>query len=250
LFKRTQRTPIFVFFPECFLQGYSLRKEDAESLAEDKDGPSFQIISTIAEAMKMGIVYGYSEKCPEKKGVIYNSVQLIDKNGKRLINYRKLHLWGDEEKKIWTPGTEYGPVVEFASFKVALLICFDFEFPESCRIMYLNGAELVIAVAACCDLYVPRVFTPCRAAENLMFCIYANRVGKCSDTCNFGGNSHICGPNGEILGSLHQTNDDEITVVLRKDEPQYQDAKQNNPYMNDRRPELYIPITDTILNRL
>jgi len=77
---------------------------------------------------------------------LYNSIQLIDRDGRSLVNYRKLHPWIDEE--VFTAGNEYTEVVECRGMKIGLLICYDVEFLESVRTLALQGAQLVAVPTA------------------------------------------------------------------------------------------------------
>jgi predicted amidohydrolase len=76
-------------------------------------------------------------------GQLYNSAAIVDASGLRAV-YRKAHLW-DSEKKIFTPGDDAPPVVELPFGNVALMICYDLEFPEWVRLAALSGADLIAA---------------------------------------------------------------------------------------------------------
>ena len=76
-------------------------------------------------------------------GELYNSAAIVDASGTRAV-YRKAHLW-DTEKKIFTPGDGAPPVVELPLGNVALMICYDLEFPEWVRLAALSGADLIAA---------------------------------------------------------------------------------------------------------
>lgn len=66
----------------------------------------------------------------DEHGDIYNSVQLIDANGQRLLNYRKTHLFSELDKNMFCPGPDAFPVVELNGWKLGMLICYDLEFGE------------------------------------------------------------------------------------------------------------------------
>jgi predicted amidohydrolase len=94
-------------------------------------------------SLQIGIVVGYPEKV-EESTLTYNSAILIGKSGELLINYRKSHCWSSYERRFFTPGDELSPVVPFEGIKVALLICYDVEFPELCRALALQGCNLFL----------------------------------------------------------------------------------------------------------
>jgi len=45
--------------------------------------------------------------------LVYNSAMFVDKNGERLLNYRKTHLYGDYEHTYFCAGSSLSPIVEF-----------------------------------------------------------------------------------------------------------------------------------------
>ena len=81
-----------------------------------------------------------------------NTLTLFDRHGNEVFTYAKVHTcdFGDEARL--TPGDEFctapldtpaGPVL------VGAMICYDREFPESARILMLQGAELILTPNAC-----------------------------------------------------------------------------------------------------
>lgn len=79
------------------------------------------------------------------------------------------------------------------------------------RFLALSGAEVIISIAACCQDYVPKIFTRVRAAENLCFAFYCNRActdnfeGEGGINAQFCGHSIACGPDGEALVLLRMS---------------------------------------------
>ncbi len=57
--------------------------------------------------------------------------------------YRKLHLW-DREKLVFTAGSELPPVIDTPVGRVAVIICYDLEFPELTRTIALQGTQLLL----------------------------------------------------------------------------------------------------------
>ena len=91
----------FLVLPELFLTGYNI-SDDAWRLAEPKDGPSIRQTAKIALDCKIAILLGYSEV---SEGHFYNSAVLIDRDGHVVANYRKVHLFGPEERRLLCPAT-------------------------------------------------------------------------------------------------------------------------------------------------
>jgi predicted amidohydrolase len=126
--------------PELATSGYVFRDaEEARSLAEPADGPSLAQWAERAARHGMVIAAGFAEAGDD--GRLYNSAALVDPTGVRAV-YRKAHLW-DAEPDFFTPGDAPAPVVDTEHGRIALMVCYDLEFPEWVRGVALRGAELL-----------------------------------------------------------------------------------------------------------
>jgi 5-aminopentanamidase len=129
-----------VVLPELTASGYVFSSaEEALSLGERADGPTAQQWGGLAAAHDIVIVGGFAEI--GRDGVLYNSAMLVDSSGVRAI-YRKAHLW-HAEADFFTPGDSAPPVVDTSFGRIAMMICYDVEFPEWVRLPALAGAELL-----------------------------------------------------------------------------------------------------------
>jgi predicted amidohydrolase len=129
-----------VVLPELTPSGYVFRDAaEVRSLSEPPDGPTAAQWHDLAVRHEIVIVGGFSELGSD--GLLYNSAMLVDPSGVRAV-YRKAHLW-DAESDFFTPGSEPPPVVKTSYGAVAMLICYDVEFPEWVRLPALAGAELL-----------------------------------------------------------------------------------------------------------
>jgi 5-aminopentanamidase len=160
----------------------------AEAAAEFARG-----VADIATAHDCAIAYGYPEAA---EGRLYNSARVIAGDGQVVANHRKLRLPGDYENAWFTCGDH---LTEFTlrGWRVAVLICYDIEFPELVRACTRRGAHLVIAPTALSENWsvVSEKIVPTRAFENGVFVAYANHAGRDGDFCYLGG-SCIIGPDG------------------------------------------------------
>lgn len=158
-----------VIFPELFLCGYNLG-DDAPSVADRVDGSTVKRAGEIARQSGVALIYGYAER---DGGSIYNSAVFIAESGAVLGNYRKVHLFGAEEKRIFEPGEDV-LVVPYAGFKIGLLICYDIEFPEFVRMTVLQGADFLAVPTALTPPYyeIPTTIVRARAYENQVFVAY------------------------------------------------------------------------------
>lgn len=191
-------------FPELCNTGYAFTSKKeclllSESLAT---GASVEKFLEFTEKRKCVAVAGLAEK---HKGKAYNSSVVIER-GRILGTYRKMHLFYRE--KLWFSKSYSG----FKTFyldslrcRIGVLICFDWLFPEACRKLALEGAEVICHPS---DLVLPgkgQVGMMTRAFENRIFAITANRVGTENrgpkDKFHFTGRSQIISPEMKKLAA-------------------------------------------------
>ncbi|MGW3241062.1 carbon-nitrogen hydrolase family protein [Streptomyces sp. NPDC001070] len=218
---------------EMFLTGYALG-DAVPGLAEAADGPSSARVARIAAGHGLGIVYGY----PERDGCgVFNSAQLIGPDGERLANYRKTHLFGDFERTWFTPGDDTVVQAELDGTRIGILICYDVEFPETVRAHALAGTELLAVPTALMRPYefVAQNLVPVRAYESQLHVAYANRCGP-EGEFDFAGLSCLAGPDGAVRA---RAGAGEELVVADADPELLRAVREETPYLDDRRPELY-----------
>jgi predicted amidohydrolase len=222
--------------PEMFLTGYNL--PGVGKLAEPADGPAAHEVARIAKDAGIAVLYGYPERAGE---TVYNAVQLIDRDGKRLANYRKTHLYGDVDVRTFTPGEGGFEVVDLDDIRLGLLICYDVEFPETVRALALAGADVVAVPTALMRPYevVTRTLVPARAYENQVYVAYANRCGTEGEFA-YCGESCVVAPDGTELARAGES--DEL-LFADVDTARHHTARAENTHLRDRRPELYGALT-------
>jgi predicted amidohydrolase/dienelactone hydrolase len=137
-----------VVLPELSDSGYVFgtsvvqAHDEARELASPAaDSVTLRRWRDLAAAHRLVIVGGFCELGAD--GNLYNSAAVVDTSGTRAI-YRKVHLW-DTEKLVFTPGDAQPPVVDLDFGRVAVMICYDLEFPEWVRLPALAGADLIAA---------------------------------------------------------------------------------------------------------
>ncbi|MBF0277736.1 MAG: carbon-nitrogen hydrolase family protein [SAR324 cluster bacterium] len=212
--------------PELFLSGYNVGNRIAD-WSEPSSGLFAGKVAELAKRWQTAILYGYPE---EEGGNRYNAAQCIGKDGGRLANHRKLALPGKFEKKWFSTGSNL-TLFELHGWKIAVLICYDAEFPEAARACAQNGADLIVVPTALKDNWgvVAHRVIPARAFENGLFLIYANYAGQEGDW-RYLGNSCVVSPTGEdiVRGS---ENEQVLTATL--DCQQIQKAREILPYLDD-----------------
>jgi len=220
--------------PEMFLTGYAIG-DDIARLAEPADGEGADAVAEIAVRHGVAIAYGYPEA---SSGAVFNSAQLISATGDRLANYRKTHLFGCFERDHFTPGEQHVVQAELNGLTVGLLICYDVEFPENVRAHALAGTDLLVVPTAQMHpfQFVAESMIPVRAFENQMYVAYVNRVGQ-EGEFEFIGLSVLAGPDGVARARAGR---DEQLVFADADPAFLAASREANPYLRDRRPELYV----------
>jgi predicted amidohydrolase len=234
-----------IVFPELITSGYECGN-DFYHLAETVvDGKVCQVISEYAKEYHVHVIYGFPERDPRNKDVLYNSAILISDEGKALGVYRKVHLFA-KEKEYFHPGDDY-PLFETNIGKIGLMICWDTAFPEVARTYALKGAD-VIAISTnwekpyLTDVHTNNqsdwdLVTRARAFDNCIYVIAANRIGF-DETLGFFGRSKIIGPTGNPLEELNDEIEGFISAELDYDLPNLLKEKYYT-FLEDRRPETY-----------
>lgn len=224
-----------IVFPEMFLTGYAVAGEELARAAEPADGPAAARASQIAEAAGIAILYGY----PEREGeCVYNAARLVDRRGRPRAAYRKLHLYGPGEKRRFSPGGRL-VAAELEGLRVGILICYDVEFPEAVRALALAGCALLAVPTALLRPFdiVARTLVPARAFENQIFVAYAGLCGEEGDLA-YCGLSTVVDPEGR---ELTRAGDGPALLFAEIDPAAVARGRRINPYLEDRRPELYHP---------
>jgi predicted amidohydrolase len=224
--------------PELFNTGYIFTSiEELKSFAEDPDD-SFTIKTLIELSRMKGtyIVAGFAEKAGEN---CYNSSILLGPEG--IIGlYRKLHLFKDE-KKWFKRGNSPPPVYQISGINVGLMICFDWIFPETTRILALKGADIICHST---NLVLPwcQKATIIRSIENGVFIILSNRIGTESrggDKMTFTGKSQVVDPQGNVLVSSLEDNEDVMVVEIDPIQARNKQITEANNLIQDRRDDVY-----------
>jgi len=232
-----------IILPELTPSGYVFGSPaEARACAEPADGPT--VAGWAAQAARLGVVIvgGFDELGPD--GRLYNSAVLADPGGVRAV-YRKAHLW-DAEADFFATGGEPPPVVDTAFGRIAMMICYDAEFPEWVRQPALAGADLLAVPTNWPAEPVPAGERP-NVVLNIQAAAFANRMFIAA-ACRCGpergvtwtGGSLIAGPDGYPLAGPAGADGPEL-LIADCDLSRARDkatSPRNHPH-RDRRPALY-----------
>ncbi len=215
-------------FPEMWNTGYEMLFEgdlkDQDNIPQEKvnkwnskaienDNEFINQYKNLTKEIKMAIVVTYLEKTKQKPK---NTVIIIDANGKIILKYSKVHTVDSKMEAFTEPGTEFKTCeLDYGRGKVKLgtMICFDRDFPESARILMLQGSEIILVPNACYMSKIRLEQLKVRAYENMVGIVtvnYANHGGKSSAYSPIVRNINKHELNSEIL----EMNDrEEIKIV-------------------------------------
>lgn len=236
-----QRVDLIVF-PELITSGYELGVRFTE-LAQRVPGPTINLIAQRANEYGVYIAFGMVTK-ERVESVLYNSAILVGPDGELLDAYNKIHLRG-EERMAFREGYKL-PIIPTEIGNIGLMIGYDLAFPEVARSLVLDGAELICVMAnweaSVIDEW--KTYVRARAYENSVFIAAANRIGE-DVTLNFGGESMIVGPRGQIHASLANETDPESGAplegfaVARIDLDEVRKFREEYQFIQNRQPAVY-----------
>jgi predicted amidohydrolase len=256
-----------VVFPELALTSFFPRWDLTDDelvpfFEREMPGADTQPLFDEAERLGVGFHLGYAELTPD--GHRYNTAILVERDGRVVAKYRKVHLPGHEEREPWRPfqhlerkyfepGPESFRVYRAFEGLVGIAICNDRRWPETYRVLGLQGVELV-----CIGYNTPIHYAPDPAQDrlaafhnNLVMAAGAYQNGTWVVGVAKGGveegvdalaDSQIIAPSGEVVARCDSV-DDEV-VVAQCDLDLCLAYKQTIfDFDRYRRPEMYTRIT-------
>ena len=179
-----------ILLPELFETPYFCIEQDARHLGLARTAAESRAVRHFGPvARELGVVLPISFF--ERSGPVYfNSIAILDADGRNLGVYRKSHIPngpGYQEKNYFSPGDSGFRVWNTRFARIGVGICWDQWFPESARVMALMGAELFFFPTAIGTEPPPALPVNSRehwqrtqqghAAANLTPLIAANRYG-------------------------------------------------------------------------
>jgi predicted amidohydrolase len=147
-----------VVFPELalttFFPRYWMPEAEAVERFFEKSMPNSAVQPLFDESKKLGVGFylGYAELTDT--GERFNTAILVDRSARIVGRYRKIHLPGHAEhkpeapfqhleKKFFNVGNEGFKVWRAMDAKIGLCICNDRRWPETFRVMGLQGVDIV-----------------------------------------------------------------------------------------------------------
>ena len=217
------------FFPRWWVE--DLREADHWY---EREMPSAETRPLFDEARRLGVGFhlGYAELTPA--GERFNTAILVERDGRVVGHYRKVHVPGHErhepdrpfqhaERHYFTPGREGFGVWRAFGGRIGMMICNDRRWPESYRLMGLKGVEMILCGYNTPLHYVPDPSQdPLQAFHNglvMQAGAYQNGAfvvgvakGGIEEGVDSLADSQIVGPSGEVLART-AGNGDELAIA-------------------------------------
>jgi hypothetical protein len=221
------------FFPRWFFE----RQEDIDAFFERAmPGPDTQPLFDAARTLGIGLCLGYAELVEEEGRVRrFNTAITVDKSGRIVSRYRKIHLPGHAEHEPWRRfqhlEKRYFEVgnLGFAAFRAAfgdakagifgMAICNDRRWPETYRVLGLQGVEMIL-IGYNTPVHNPpapehdalshfhnQLVMQAGAYQNGTWVVGVAKAGR-EEGVDQIGNSVIVAPSGEIVGACTTTGDE------------------------------------------
>ena len=175
-----------VLFPEMFSNGYRIYDRPVEEWKAEAIPADSEFVNAFGKAaaeLNMAVGITLLEKTGDNPR---NTLVLFDRFGNRKLTYSKVHTCDFDVERNLTPGEGFSTVAldtACGEVQVGAMICFDREFPESARILMLQGAELILVPNAC-PMEINRLSQlRARAFENMLAiatCNYPEGVPDCN----------------------------------------------------------------------
>jgi omega-amidase len=199
--------PELIILPEMFSTGFSMNNE---SLAEMMDGETVEWMRKAAA--KKGVILTGSmiaKEETETETLYYNRLVWMLPNGEKAF-YDKRHLFAfGKEDQHYSPGNKR-LIASVNGWKINLQICYDLRFPVWLRQSDTKDSQsspeydLLIFVANWPSVrsLAWRTLLQARAIENQCYVIGVNRTGQDGKGLEYGGESMVLGPLGEVIALL------------------------------------------------
>lgn len=248
-----------VLLPELFERQYFCQErrydyyDFAKPVAENDAVIHFR---KLCKELKIVMPISFYEK---DINTLYNSCAVIDADGEVLGVYRKTHIPDDhfyQEKFYFTPGDTGFKVWETRYGRIGVGICWDQWFPETARLLTLNGAQLLFFPTAIGSEPILdgdsmphwRRTMQGHAAANIIPVIAANRYGLeevvpsaenggQSSSLNFYGSSFMTDELGEVITSAGREGNEVLVANFDLDE--IERNRLSWGLFRDRRPNMY-----------
>jgi N-carbamoylputrescine amidase len=258
--RAAQQGAQIICLQELFCSLYFCQSENTECfrLAESIPGPTTDAFCRLVAELQIVLVASLFERRAE--GLFHNTAVVIDADGSLVGKYRKMHIPDDPlyyEKFYFTPGDLGFRTFHTRYAKIGVLVCWDQWFPEGARLTALSGAQILFYPTAIGwhHAEIPderqaqhkawELIQRSHAIANGVYVAAVNRVGT-EGGLQFWGASFVSDPFGRLAARASHT--EEETLVVPCDLTRLDVARQNWPFLRDRRIDAYSNLTKRYLD--
>lgn len=132
--------PDIICLPEIFPFFWGVKEK--KTIPEQADFSKI-VIERFSKLAQKNHVYFICPVVTSESGKYYNAAVLIDRNGKYVGEYRKIHTTIDEMKDGISPGPNDPPVFETDFGKIGIQICYDIRWDDGWKKLQEKGAEII-----------------------------------------------------------------------------------------------------------
>jgi N-carbamoylputrescine amidase len=234
--------------PELFEGHYFCQVEDEGQFARARptaEHKAVRAMQALAAELKIYIPTSFFEADGHHH---YNSLAMIDPDGRIMGVYRKSHIPdgpGYEEKFYFRPGNTGFKVWPTERATLGVGICWDQWYPETARALMLMGADLLFFPTAIGnephdpELDTSRLWQRAmvgHSVSNVVPVIAANRIGT-ENGQTFYGHSFIANERGDYLAAFGREDTGALVATIDLDIVKRHRAAFG--FFRDRRPDLY-----------
>lgn len=247
------------FFPRWYTEDVSGHDHYFET---EMPGPETQPLFDDAREHGIGFSLGYAELTPD--GERYNTTILVERDGRVVGRFRKVHIPGHHDDEPWRPfqhlerryfqeSHEGFPVWPAFGGLVGMATCNDRRWPETYREMGLQGVELILIGYNTPIHYAPdpgqdalqgfhnHLVMQAGAYQNGTWVVGVAKGGT-EEGCELLAQSAIIAPSGQIVAQAVTTGDELVVANCDLDHcAKYKDTLFD--FGTYRRPEVYQRIT-------
>jgi predicted amidohydrolase len=228
-----------IAFPE-FMMFYTTSSQTSRQLADLAETINGNFVNTIGKTARennIQVVGSFYEKSKELDRV-YDTSFVIDKSGKVISTYRKIHLYdalGFRESDKMMSGSKIAKPVNTSIGKIGMMICYDLRFPEMSRSLAVSGSEVLVAPSAWVkgnmkeDHWI--TMNKSRAIENGCYVIAPDQVGNI-----YCGRSIVIDPFGQILLDMKKK---QGIGYVEIDLTKVKQTRKVLPLLKNRRTDIY-----------
>lgn len=217
-----------ILFPEMSFSGFSMNTR----ATGERDMETVNRMSLLAMNHTVAIGFGWVRWIGDKCENVYS---ILDKNGKVISEYVKIHPFsysGEDEK---FSGGEKITLFDYEGVRCSNFICYDLRFPELFRLV-ADDVHVIIVPANWPAKRAEhwKTLLRARAIENQVYIFGINCQGNIGGLY-YSGDSCVINPNGDVIEMLSDS-EGVITYDFSDDVEEYREAF---PVLKDRKSKLY-----------